>query len=102
MCVRVIVILRAVGVPFHAALELLDDLARDFIERVRGRRRRIEDHDRLAGVAADDDLRIDRHFSEEWDAEHLRGLLAAAVTEDLFALAAVAADEIAHVLDDAE
>ena len=32
----------------------------------------------------------------------LGGLAAAAVAEDLFALAAVAADEVAHVLDDAE
>src|SRR5207302_9883317 len=71
-------------------------------ERLRRGGRWIEDENRLAAVAADYDLRIDRDFAEEGDAEEFGGFAAAAVAEDFFALAAVAADEVAHVLDDAE
>src|SRR5436190_1208405 len=85
-----------------ARLNLLRHRRCQLPESLRGGRRRIEDDDRFAAVAAHHHLRIDRDLAEEGDAEELSGLAAAAVAEDLFALAAMIADEVAHVLDDAE
>src|SRR5436305_1449629 len=83
-----------------ARFDLLNYCLRQLPERFRRRGRRIEDENRFAAVAADDDFRIDRNLAEEWNAEELRSFAAAAVAEDFFALAAVPADEVAHVLDD--
>ena len=45
---------------------------------------------------------MQRHAAQEGDAELLGLQLGAAVAEDVGALAALGADEVAHVLDDAE
>ena len=58
-------------------------------------------HDRLALVAALGHVRIDRDLAEERHAGFLGQFPAAAVAEYVMALA-VRADEVAHVLDDAE
>src|SRR5260221_6561137 len=97
-----VVVIMVVGVTLHPALHLLHDLTGDLLERDRRDGVRLSDDDRLAAVAADDHLRIDRHLAEERHAEHLRRALPAAVSEDLLPLTAVLADEEAHVLDDAE
>src|SRR5258708_991359 len=102
MRVRVCRLAWSVRVSRRARLHLLHDRHRQLPERLGRGRRWIEDDDRLAAVAADDDLRVDRDLAEKWNAEELGGPAAATVAEDLFALAAVAADEIAHVLDDAK
>src|SRR5207237_10485882 len=94
--------MRAVRVTFHPRLDLRHDLSRELVKPFRRGRVRTKDHDRLARITADHDLRIDRHFAEERNAEHFGGFLSAAVTENLFALAAMSADEVAHVLDEAE
>src|SRR5688500_12816417 len=106
---RVIVIMRVVMIVIvrmrmsgHAGLHLIDHLPRQLFEGEGGGGGRIRGNDRVAGVAAYYHLRVDWHFAEEGDAEHFGGLASAAVTEDLFALATVAADEVTHVLDDAE
>ena len=57
---------------------------------------------RLAGVAADADLRLDFDFAEERHAENLGHFLAFAVAEDVYAAFAVRAIEIAHIFYDAE
>ena len=53
-------------------------------------------------VAAFANRLIDRNAAEERHAELGRHLLAAAVAEDVGLVLAVRADEVAHVLDDAE
>src|SRR5207237_10034770 len=85
--------MRAVRVTFHPRLDLRHDLSRELFKRFRRGRVRTKDHDRLARITADHDLRIDRHFAEERNAEHFGGFLSAAVTENRFALAAMVADE---------
>src|SRR5260221_2911736 len=91
-----------VGMPFHSALHLLHDLPGDLPEGLGGNGVGLGDDDRLAAVAADDHARVDRYLAEEGHAEHLGRPFPAAMTEDLLTLAAVLADEVAHVLDDAE
>src|ERR1700733_4348365 len=58
--------------------------------------------DRRAGVRcfAHDD--VQRNFAEEWNAEFFGLVPRAAVAENIAAFAAVWAQEITHILDDAE
>ena len=58
--------------------------------------------DRAAVVGRVADPAVERHFAEERRAERLRLVARAAVGENVGAAAAMRADEIAHVLDDAE
>src|SRR5688572_28576315 len=81
---------------------LLGHESGQFDERLRRRRGWIGGHDGLAGVSTNDYLRIDRNLSEKRYAEHFGCSFSAAVTENLFALSAVTADEVAHVLDDSQ
>src|SRR5581483_12020347 len=87
--VDVRVLVDAMRVSGHPAFDLRSDLFRELDEGLRCRRIRVHGDDRLAAVAAYDDLRIDRHFAEERHASHLRRFLAAAVAEDLRPLPAV-------------
>ena len=57
---------------------------------------------RHAGVAALADRDVERHLAQEVEAVLLGEPLAAAAAEDLGRLAAVRADERAHVLDEAD
>src|SRR5260370_15920820 len=61
---------------------------------------RHDDRAALVGGLADED--VERHFAEELGAQSLRLAPRAAMAEDVAALAAMRAEEIAHVLDDAE
>src|SRR5436305_13823233 len=99
--VRVVVCV-LVRMPGHARLDLPLHAAGDVAEGLRGDGIGIEHHDRLAAVAAHHHLRIERHLAQERYAEHVGRAVAAAVAEDLFALAAVPADVVAHVLHDAQ
>src|SRR5688572_25452316 len=85
-----------------AALHRSDHVTGQIPKCGRGGGAGIEHDDRLTLVAPDHDFRIDGDLAEERNAEHLRGLAATAVSEDLFPLAAVTADEVAHVLHDPE
>src|SRR5215472_6950481 len=85
-------------------------LARDFVPHARGdgaedggvRVAGIGDRDRMAGIRGLANRKIERHFTEEFGTE-LFGLAAgAAMRKDLAAAAAMRAQEIAHILDDAE
>src|SRR6266571_6664265 len=58
--------------------------------------------ERLARIDADDDPGIQGDATQEREPELLRGRLAPADLEDVRLLAAMRADESAHVLDDAE
>ncbi len=58
--------------------------------------------DGLPGITADADLRVDFNFAEEGDVEGLGEARAFAVAEDVNALFAMRAGEVAHVFDDAE
>src|SRR5437660_6001607 len=58
-------------------------------------------HDRCPFVGGLADGDRERHLAEEVDAELLRLAAGAAVAEDLAAVAAIGAREIAHILDDA-
>src|SRR5437879_7466014 len=62
----------------------------------------LRDDDRGAGVGSFADGDVERHFREELDPELFRLAPCAAMTEDLAAVAAIGAREIAHVLDDTE
>src|SRR5258708_38492319 len=88
-----VVMVMTVRVPFHPALHLLHDLPGDLPEGLGGNGVGLGDDDRLACVAAYDHARVDRPLAEERHAEHLGRPFPAAVSEDLFALAAVLADE---------
>src|ERR1700728_2964118 len=57
---------------------------------------RIAQRDGLAGVATDTNRWIQRQFTQERNVHGLGGFLAAAVAEDIDALAAVRALEVAH------
>src|SRR6266849_1062552 len=59
---------KRVGVAGGAALDLLHDLGCDVAEGLSRGRLRMRRHDGRAGVAADDDLRIDGHLAQERDA----------------------------------
>src|SRR5215510_3423043 len=71
-------------------------------ERARGRRIRLADQHGYSGVAALTDRLVDRDAADERHAEILRHPLAAALTEDVRFVLAVRADEVAHVLEDAD
>src|SRR6266436_4220362 len=58
--------------------------------------------DRDPAVGGLADLDIERHFAQKLDAEPLGFVAGAAMRKDLAAAAAMRAQEIAHVLDDAE
>ena len=58
--------------------------------------------DRQAGVRVLADLHVQRHLAEERHAEALGLVARAAVAENVRSRAALRAQEIAHVLDDAE
>ena len=63
---------------------------------------RLADDDWDAGVAADADRLVDRNAAEERHVHLGRQRLAAALAEDVALVAAGRADEVAHVLDQAE
>src|SRR5205085_125745 len=54
------------------------------------------------GVRVCADRHVERHFAEKRHPKPLRLVTGAAMREDVAALAAMRADEIAHVLDDAD
>src|SRR5262249_40369791 len=56
---------------------------------------------RLAGVAALGDPRVDRNLTQEWDSAVIRQFLTAAVAKDLVPLTVVA-HKVTHVLDGAK
>src|SRR5712671_8094346 len=60
------------------------------------------DGDRGSAVGGLTDLEVERHLAEKLGAEPLGLQAGAAMAEDLAAAAAMRAQEIAHVLDDAE
>ena len=62
----------------------------------------VRDHRRSAGIGFLADQQVERDLAEKVHAKLLGGASRAAVAEDLGAAAAVRADEVAHVLDDAE
>src|SRR5207302_1270915 len=55
-----------------------------------------------AGIRRLADRHVERNLTEEWHAETLRLVARAAVAENIGARAAMRAQEVAHVLDDAE
>src|SRR5579862_9538496 len=59
-------------------------------------------HDRMTAIAGLADFGIELDTAEKGNPELLRGALAAALGEDVNLVLAMRADEIAHVLDDAE
>src|SRR5579875_2337059 len=71
-------------------------------ERLRRWRRRLRHDDRIADVAALPDRAHQRDLTQERHAVTCRRPLSAAVAEDVGALPAAWADEVAHVLDDAQ
>src|SRR5439155_22996440 len=80
------------------APNVLRDLAVD-----RGMRTvRLAHHDRAAGIRGLADFHIERHLAEERHLQPFRLAPRSAMAEHVGASAAVRADEIAHVLDDAE
>src|SRR6185437_12657931 len=84
------------------ALDFGPGAGREFTEnpgmRAIGRR----DGDRLAAVGRFADVHVKRHFAKERDAELPRLFTRAAVAEDIGPLATLRAEEVAHVLHDAE
>src|SRR3954452_24782350 len=83
-------------------VELLPHPAGDVLVDLRVRAVGLGDHDREAVVRRGADVEMQRYLAEESHAE-LFGLLArAAMAEDLRPLAALGAEEVAHVLDDPE
>src|SRR5437879_1805093 len=83
-------------------LQVPNDLLRDPRVGLPDRGLRIARHDGTAGVAADRDLRVERYLPEKRHLELTRRALSPAVFEDLLPVAALGADVVGHVLDDAE
>src|SRR4051812_13672554 len=75
-----------------------DDVARQLQKRFSAR---TLDH-RLSGVAPDPYLRIERQLAQEVHLHLFRRALPAAVAENVDALAAMRAAQVAHVLDQPE
>src|SRR6476620_2926589 len=71
-------------------------------EGLRRRRSRFSNRDRYAGVAAHADRLVDRNAAEEWELQIVRQRFAATRAEDVGLVPAARADEVAHVLDEAE
>ena len=59
-------------------------------------------HHRVAEIGGLADHHVERHFAEKWHAQPFGLFAGAAMAEDFRALAALWADEIAHVFDHAE
>src|SRR5258708_23947062 len=66
------------------------------------RRIRLVNHQGHTWAAAFTNPPVEGYLAQEWDIHALGQRLRAAVAENLFALAAMRADEVAHVLDHAE
>src|SRR5256712_13374203 len=79
-------------------LQVLHDRPEGF----RGLGVRMLEDERFARIATDDDPRVQGDATQEREAELLRRRFAPADLEDVRLLAAMRADESAHVLDDAE
>src|SRR3989449_8533074 len=90
------------GGPGLDFLEVGLQVLHDRPECLRGLGVRMLEHEWLALIAPDYDPRIERHPAQERQPELLRGVLAAADPENVRLLAAMRADEAAHVLDHAE
>ena len=88
--------------PSPGRAELLPDALGDGAIDLGVRAVGIGDDDRVAAVGGLADGDVERHLAEEVAAELLGLAPRAAMAEDLAALAAMRAEEIAHVLDDAE
>src|SRR5712692_8087911 len=84
------------------ARDLLPDLGGDVAEGLGIGRIGVRHGDRAAVVRGLADRDVERHFAEKIGAKPLGFAARAAMAEDLAALAAMRAEEIAHVLDDAE
>src|SRR6266704_6341855 len=82
--------------------ERVVDAPGDGVESLAGRRPGIGHDDRAAGVGETGELRLQRHLAQQRDDELVGEPHAAAGEEDLRALAAVGAHEVAHVLDHAQ
>src|SRR5437763_6471832 len=90
---------RAAGGGF--ARDFLADLGGDVAEGLRVGRIRLRHGDRAALVGSFADREIERHLAQEIDTKPLRLAAGTALREDIAALAAMRAQEVAHVLDDA-
>src|SRR5690606_9796684 len=91
---------RPARLPDRLDREPRGHLARGMPERLSRGGRRIRDDDRITAIAALADRRLKRDLPEQRNVMLLSRARPATVTEDLAALAAVGADEEAHVLDD--
>src|SRR5947208_9151501 len=89
---------RAAGGGF--ARDFLPDLGGDVAEGLRVGRIRLRHGDRAALVRGFADREIERHLAKEIGAEPLGFAARAAMREDVAALTAMRAQEIAHILDD--
>src|SRR5574340_1323633 len=92
----------ALGRSCSASLECRRELVGDLTEGLGLRRVRLGDYDRVAGIPAGANGGIDGNPTEEGNAEFLRRPFSPAMGENLGAYPAMAADEKAHVLHDAE
>src|SRR5436190_19840240 len=88
---------RAAGGGF--ARDFFPDLGGDVAEGLRVGRIRLRHGDRAALVGSFADREIERHLAQEIDTEPLGLAAGAAMREDIAALAAMRAQEIAHILD---
>src|SRR5262245_21258459 len=85
--------MRCADLPHQSVADIPEKLGRRFIAEVSAS---------LAGVTAYPDADVDRHFAKKRHVEFRRPLLRTARAEDVVSLAAIRADEVAHVLDHAE
>src|SRR5437763_12122871 len=88
---------RAAGGGF--ARDFFPDLGGDVAEGLRVGRIRLRHGDRAPLVGSFSDREIERHLAQEIDAEPLRLAAGTAMREDIAALAAMRAQEVAHILD---
>src|SRR5690349_11582405 len=88
--------------PGSSGLDLGPDLLGDLAKNSRMHPLRQGRHHRLPRIGAGTYLRIKRHLAEERPTKAPSLLARSAMTKYLMTLAAFAANEIAHILDDAE
>src|SRR5665213_3141593 len=82
--------------------DLLPNPRRDLFVELGMRAVGLRDDDRRSRIRGLADGYIERHLAEEFDAELLGLFPGAAMAEDFASLAAMRAEEVAHVLDEAQ
>src|SRR3989442_1890753 len=90
------------GGPWLRFLQVRLQILYDGTERLRRLGVRMFEDERFARIASDDDPRVQGNATQERKPELFRGRFAPADLEDVRLLAAMRADEAAHVLDDAQ